>query len=105
MAIQLSVTGKAHQVDVDPDTPLLWGLRDDLHLTGTKFGCGRALCAACTVHVHGQAAPLSVTPVEAAAGSEITTSRACPTRWREPCRSPGRSSTSSSVATASQGRS
>ena len=54
--IALSVNGQTHQVDVDPDTPLLWVLRDHLHLTGTKFGCGQALCGACTVHINGQAA-------------------------------------------------
>ncbi len=73
MAIQLSVNGRAHEVDVDPDTPLLWVLRDHLHLTGTKFGCGQALCGACTVHINGQAARSCATPVEATAGAEITT--------------------------------
>jgi isoquinoline 1-oxidoreductase subunit alpha len=73
MAIQLSVNGQAHEVDVDPDTPLLWVLRDHLHLTGTKFGCGQALCGACTVHINGQAARSCATPVEATAGAEITT--------------------------------
>ena len=73
MTIQLSVNGKAHAVDVDPDTPLLWVLRDHLHLTGTKFGCGQALCGACTVHIDGQAARSCATPVAAAAGREITT--------------------------------
>jgi isoquinoline 1-oxidoreductase alpha subunit len=73
MAIQLSVNGQAHEVDVDPDMPLLWVLRDHLHLTGTKFGCGQALCGACTVHINGQAARSCATPVEAAVGAEITT--------------------------------
>jgi isoquinoline 1-oxidoreductase alpha subunit len=73
MAIQLSVNGQAHEVDVDPDTPLLWVLRDHLHLTGTKFGCGQALCGACTVHINGQAARSCATSVEATAGAEITT--------------------------------
>jgi isoquinoline 1-oxidoreductase subunit alpha len=73
MAIQLSVNGQAHEVDVDPATPLLWVLRDHLHLTGTKFGCGQALCGACTVHINGQAARSCATPVEATAGAEITT--------------------------------
>jgi isoquinoline 1-oxidoreductase alpha subunit len=60
-------------VDVEPDTPLLWVLRDHLRLTGTKFGCGQALCGACTVHIDGQAMRACATPVEAAVGTEVTT--------------------------------
>lgn len=71
--ISLSVNGKTHEVDVDPDTPLLWVLRDTLGMTGTKFGCGIAQCGACTVHIDGAAQRSCVTPVEAAAGSEIMT--------------------------------
>jgi isoquinoline 1-oxidoreductase subunit alpha len=73
MAIRLTVNGRKHEVDVDPDTPLLWVLRDELKLTGTKFGCGIAQCGACTVHVDGMAQRSCVTPVELAAGREITT--------------------------------
>ena len=69
----LNVNGKVHQVDVDPGTPILWALRDTLGMTGTKFGCGAALCGACTVHVDGQAIRSCVTPVSAAAGKHVTT--------------------------------
>jgi isoquinoline 1-oxidoreductase alpha subunit len=69
----LKINGLDHEVDVDPETPLLWVLRDTLGLTGTKYGCGMALCGACTVHVDGQATRSCVLPVEAVAGAEITT--------------------------------
>jgi isoquinoline 1-oxidoreductase subunit alpha len=71
--IQLNVNGKTHQLDVTPDTPLLWALRDTLHLTGTKYGCGQALCGACTVHVDGKPVRSCSTPVSAVAGRKITT--------------------------------
>jgi aerobic-type carbon monoxide dehydrogenase small subunit (CoxS/CutS family) len=71
--IKLQVNGKSHSDDVDPETPLLWVLRDTLGLTGTKFGCGMALCGACTVHLDGQAIRSCVTPVADAAGKKITT--------------------------------
>jgi isoquinoline 1-oxidoreductase alpha subunit len=71
--LSLKVNGQTHEVDVEPDTPLLWVLRDHLHLTGTKFGCGQALCGACTVHVDGQAMRACATPVDAAVGTEVTT--------------------------------
>src|SRR5512135_1931328 len=71
--IRLNVNGKAQQLDVAPDTPLLWALRDTLHLTGTKYGCGMALCGACTVHLDGAAIRSCVTPVSATAGKQITT--------------------------------
>jgi isoquinoline 1-oxidoreductase alpha subunit len=69
----LTINGKARSVDVDDDTPLLWVLRDVLGLTGTKFGCGLALCGACTIHVDGKAVRSCITPVSAAAGKRITT--------------------------------
>ncbi len=69
----LSVNGKAYQVDVAPDTPLLWVLRDTLELTGTKYGCGMALCGACTVHVNGAPVRSCITPISQAAGKRITT--------------------------------
>jgi isoquinoline 1-oxidoreductase subunit alpha len=69
----LSVNGKQNELDVAPDTPLLWVLRDNLKLTGTKYGCGMALCGACTVHVDGQPVRACVTPLSAAAGKKITT--------------------------------
>ncbi len=71
--VQLNVNGKIRQVDVAPDTPLLWVLRDTLGLTGTKYGCGQALCGACTVHVDGAPLRSCVTPVSAVAGRKITT--------------------------------
>ena len=69
----LTINGKARSVDVDDDTPILWVLRDVLGMTGTKFGCGLALCGACTIHVDGQPARSCITPVSAAAGKRITT--------------------------------
>ena len=71
--IQLNVNGKPQTVDVAPDTPLLWVLRETLGLTGTKYGCGQALCGACTVHVDGAPLRSCVTPVSAVAGRRITT--------------------------------
>ncbi|MDP6977017.1 MAG: (2Fe-2S)-binding protein [Myxococcota bacterium] len=73
MKFELRVNGRQFQVDVDPDTPLLWVLRDHLQLTGTKFGCGKGLCGSCTVHLDRRAARACVTPVSAVAESEITT--------------------------------
>jgi isoquinoline 1-oxidoreductase subunit alpha len=69
----LNVNGRAVNVTADPDKPLLWVLREDLGLTGTKFGCGMALCGACTVHVDGTAARSCVTPLSAVAGRRVTT--------------------------------
>jgi isoquinoline 1-oxidoreductase alpha subunit len=71
--IQLTVNGQRHQVDVAPDTPLLWVLRDTLQLTGTKYSCGQALCGACTVHIDGVPARACMTPVSAAAGHKVST--------------------------------
>jgi isoquinoline 1-oxidoreductase alpha subunit len=71
--IKLTINGKAHQLDVAPDTPLLWALRDTLQMTGTKYGCGQALCGACTVHVDGAPVRACVTPVSAVAGRKIRT--------------------------------
>ncbi|MEP0707721.1 MAG: (2Fe-2S)-binding protein [Parvibaculum sp.] len=73
MSITLTVNGERHELDVEPEMPLLWVLRDELGLTGTKFGCGVAACGACTVHVDGVATRTCVTPVEAADGASITT--------------------------------
>ena len=69
----LQVNGRAQQLDVDPSTPVLWALRDSLGLTGTKFGCGAALCGACTVHVDGQAVRSCVTPIGSVEGKKLTT--------------------------------
>jgi isoquinoline 1-oxidoreductase alpha subunit len=71
--ISLKVNSKDHSVDVSPDTPLLWVLRETLGLTGTKFGCGMAQCGACTIHLDGEAVRSCVTPVRRAAGKEVTT--------------------------------
>jgi isoquinoline 1-oxidoreductase alpha subunit len=71
--IRLIVNGEARDVDADPDTPLLWALRDHLGLTGTKFGCGVALCGACTVHVDGEAMRSCSVPLDSVAGKRITT--------------------------------
>ena len=73
MSITINVNGQDHQLDVDPQTPLLWVLRDTLALTGTKFGCGIAACGACTVHLDGQATRTCVLPVQAVVGRKITT--------------------------------
>jgi len=73
MAILLKVNDREHRVDVDPDTPLLWVLRDTLGLTGTKFGCGIAYCGACTVHVGGAATRSCSVPVSSVEGQAITT--------------------------------
>ncbi len=73
MSISLLVNGMAHTVDVEPDTPLLWVIRDSLKLTGTKFGCGIAQCGACTVLIEGQATRSCMTPVADAVGKAITT--------------------------------
>lgn len=89
--ISISVNGTTHQFDGDGSMPLLWYLRDELALTGTKFGCGIAACGACTVHVDGSAVRACVTPVSAVAGRKVTTiegldpqgSHAVQRAWRE----------------------
>ncbi|MFJ4445121.1 (2Fe-2S)-binding protein [Pseudomonas sp. NPDC089422] len=73
MSQTLNINGIAHEVDVDPDTPLLWVLRDVLGMTGTKFGCGMALCGACTVHMNGTAIRSCMMPVSALVSAQITT--------------------------------
>ncbi|WP_158807379.1 (2Fe-2S)-binding protein [Beijerinckia sp. L45] len=71
--IKTTVNGDMRSFDGDPETPLLWYLRDELGLTGTKFGCGAALCGACTIHLGGQAVRACITPVSSADGQQITT--------------------------------
>jgi isoquinoline 1-oxidoreductase subunit alpha len=71
--ITLTVNGMQHQVDLEPDTPLLWALRDAVGLTGTKFGCGIAQCGACTVHINGQARRSCSVPIGALGGANIVT--------------------------------
>ncbi|MBN9161449.1 MAG: (2Fe-2S)-binding protein [Myxococcales bacterium 68-20] len=73
MTIRLRVNGTDHELDVDPEMPLLWALRDVLGLTGTKYGCGEALCGACTIHIDGEVVRSCVTPVRRAAGKNVTT--------------------------------
>jgi isoquinoline 1-oxidoreductase subunit alpha len=71
--IALTINGKTREVDVDPSTPLLWVIRENLSMNGTKFGCGAALCGACTVHLDGAPVRSCSTPVSAAAGKQVTT--------------------------------
>ena len=71
--IQLTINGSAHQLDIDPQMPLLWAIRDSVGLTGTKYGCGMALCGACTVHLDDEAVRSCTLPVAAAVGKPITT--------------------------------
>jgi aerobic-type carbon monoxide dehydrogenase small subunit (CoxS/CutS family) len=73
MALTLNVNGTNHTVDVEPETPLLWVIRDTIGLTGTKYGCGIARCGACTVHIDGQAVKSCNTKVSAAVGTRVTT--------------------------------
>ena len=76
--IDLTVNGKRHRVDVDADTPLLWVVRENLGLPGTKYGCGMALCGACTVHLEGAPVRSCVTPMSAARGKRVTTIEGLP---------------------------
>ena len=73
MKIQIKINGEGREVDVDPEMPLLWVLRDVAGLTGTKYGCGEALCGACTVHLNGRVIRSCVTPVRRVADGEVTT--------------------------------
>lgn len=73
MSVRISVNGTQHELEVDPEMPLLWVLRDILGLTGTKYGCGEALCGACTVHLDGHVVRSCVTPVRRAAGRKVLT--------------------------------
>ena len=83
--IDLTVNGQARKFDGDGDTPLLWYLRDELELTGTKFGCAMGLCGACTVHLNGDAIRSCVTPVKSAAGKRITTIEGLSPNGTHPC--------------------
>ena len=73
MAFTLNINGRDHSIDVEPETPLLWVIRDTLNLTGTKYGCGISQCGACTIHVNGRAVRSCVTPASTVIGKEITT--------------------------------
>ena len=90
---KLNVNGKTVEVDVDPETPLLWVLRDTLGLTGTKFGCGMALCGACTVHLDGEPIRSCQMPVSAVGDKPVTTIEGLSTIAAIRCRRPGSSST------------
>ena len=79
MATTLNINGKDVRVDADESTPILWALRDTLGMTGTKFGCGAALCGACTVHLNGAAIRSCITPIASAVGQKITTIEALET--------------------------
>lgn len=83
--IELTVNGKTRKFDGDGDVPLLWYLRDELELTGTKFGCGMGLCGACTVHQNGEAIRSCVTPLKAVAGKRITTIEGLSANGTHPC--------------------
>ncbi|KKD59792.1 isoquinoline 1-oxidoreductase [Grimontia sp. AD028] len=91
MSVSVNINGQDLELDVPADTPLLWAIRDNLNLTGTKFGCGLAQCGACTVHMGGQPIRSCVTPVSAVAGQKITTiegieskaSKAIQAAWEE----------------------
>jgi isoquinoline 1-oxidoreductase subunit alpha len=78
--VSLTVNGKTHRLNVPPETPLLWALRDTLGLTGTKFGCGLALCGACTVHLDGNPIRSCITPVSEVSGKRVTTIEALSSR-------------------------
>ena len=73
MAITITINGEAHALDVEPDTPLLWAIRETAGLTGTKFGCGISACGACTVHLNGRAVRSCTLPVSLAEGGTVTT--------------------------------
>ena len=73
MSISFTLNGKSQTVDVSPEMPLLWVLRDTLNMTGTKFGCGMALCGACTVHINGEATRSCITPISSVSGKSVTT--------------------------------
>jgi len=82
--IALTLNGQPREIDADPEMPLLWALRDVLKLTGTKYGCGVALCGACTVHLDGEPIRACVTPLSAAAGRRVTTIEGLSTRTDHP---------------------
>jgi aerobic-type carbon monoxide dehydrogenase small subunit (CoxS/CutS family) len=84
MPIQFTLNGKSQTVDVSPDMPLLWVLRDTLSMTGTKFGCGMALCGACTVHINGEATRSCITPVSSVSGKKVTTIEGISTEGSHP---------------------
>ena len=102
--IQLNINGRSHQVDVEPNTPLLWAIREQVGLTGTKYGCGMALCGSCTVHLDGTAIRACVTPISIAAGKNITTIEGLHAEGNHPLQKAWRDK-NRNVATASRARS
>ena len=112
--LNLTVNGRAASVDAEPDMPLLWALRENLQLTGTKFGCGMALCGACTVHLDGKPVRSCSTPMSAAAGKKVVTIESIGASkagkavqaWQLPATSPSKTGiVSSAVASARETRS
>jgi hypothetical protein len=103
--ITLTINGQEQNWDGDPSLPLLWYLRDEIGLTGTKFGCGKALCGACTVHVEGAAARSCITAMSDVAGQKIITIEGSTRTATTRCKRPGGRSTSRNVATVRPGRS
>ena len=104
MPIKFTLNGKDASYDGDPDTPLLWVLRDDLGLTGTKYGCGVAQCGACTVHLDGMARRACVTPVSTVVGAAVTTIEVWKARSPRRCKMPGSRSTCRNAAIANRVR-
>ena len=103
MAFELLVNGTRHTIDADPQTPLLWVIRDQVGLTGTKFSCGIGQCGACTLHVDGRAVRSCSVPAASAIGKPVMTIEGSRPMAVIRSRSPGRSSTRRSAATASPG--
>jgi isoquinoline 1-oxidoreductase subunit alpha len=101
--VTLTVNGTRHELDVSPDMPLLWVVRDSLGLTGTKFGCGLAQCGACTVHVDGQPVRACITPVSAVGDRAVTTIEGCRPTGATRCSRRGSRNRCRSAATASRG--
>ena len=102
MATQLKINGKTVSVKAEPDTPLLWVMRDEIGLTGTKFGCGAGLCGACTVHLDGAPIRSCQTPLSAAAGKSVSTIESLSDATRTRCKWRGSRTTCRNAATASR---
>jgi isoquinoline 1-oxidoreductase alpha subunit len=104
-AVAFTINSKAVSVESEPDTPLLWVVREHLKLTGTKFGCGSGLCGACTVHVDGRAVRSCQVPMDQVSGKKVTTIEGLSPSSTIRCRKPGSPSRCRNAATASPGRS
>jgi isoquinoline 1-oxidoreductase alpha subunit len=103
--IAVTINGQRHELDIEPETPLLWVLRDELGLTGTKYGCGIAECGACTVHLNGEAVRSCQIQISDADGATITTIEGLSPDGSIPCSGPGSSGTCRNAATANPARS